>query len=84
MPRQFRIRVYGAQRKNIDPALLAQLVILFGRHLREKHQQQHSHRTATAKDTTATQAQPSARHHEDHPAPGPDDTPLRSNDGGLS
>jgi hypothetical protein len=36
MSRQFRIRVYGKQRKDIDPALLAQIVILFGRHL---HQQ---------------------------------------------
>ena len=33
MGRQFRIRVYGAQRHNIDPALLAQVVILLGRQL---------------------------------------------------
>lgn len=83
MPRQFHIRVYGAQRKNIDPALLAQLVILFGRHLAQQRQQQHSnHRTA--KDTTASQAHPSTRHPEDHPVPPPDDTPLRNNDGEVS
>lgn len=84
MPRQFRIRVYGAQRRNIDPALLAQLMILFGRHLNEKHRHQHSHRTATAKDTTASQTQPSARHTEDHPAPPPDDTAPRNNEGEVS
>jgi hypothetical protein len=39
MNRHYRIRVYGTQRKNIDPALLVQVVILFGRHL---HQQQHT------------------------------------------
>jgi hypothetical protein len=40
MSRQYRIRVYGTQRKNIDPALLAQVVILFGRHLHQQRQQQ--------------------------------------------
>lgn len=39
MNRRYRIRVYGAQRKNIDPALLAQVVILFGRHLQQQRQQ---------------------------------------------
>lgn len=39
MGHQFRIRVYGAQRKNIDPALLAQVVILLGRHLQQQNQQ---------------------------------------------
>jgi hypothetical protein len=40
MERQFRIRVYGKQRQDIDPALLAQIVILFGRQL---HHQRHQH-----------------------------------------
>ena len=39
MSRQYRIRVYGTQRNNIDPALLAQVVILFGRHLQQQQQQ---------------------------------------------
>lgn len=82
MPRQFRIRVYGAQRNNIDPALLAQLVILFGRHLHEKHRQHSNNRAA--KDTTASQDQPPAQHHEDHPEPPPDDTPLKTNERELS
>lgn len=38
MSRRFRIRVYGKQRNNIDPALLAQVVILFGRHLHQQGQ----------------------------------------------
>jgi hypothetical protein len=41
MSRQYRIRVYGTQRKNIDPALLAQVVILLGRHLQQQRQQSH-------------------------------------------
>lgn len=45
MGHQFRIRVYGAQRKNIDPALLAQVVILLGCHLQQR---QHSHRQDAA------------------------------------
>ncbi len=46
MGRQFRIRVYGAQRHNIYPALLAQVVILLGRHLQQQCQQPH-HQGAT-------------------------------------
>lgn len=39
MGRQFHIRVYGTPRKNPDPALLAQVVILLGRHLHQQQQQ---------------------------------------------
>jgi hypothetical protein len=46
MSRQYRIRVYGKQRKDIDPALLAQVVILLGRHLHHQQQQQRSDRGA--------------------------------------
>jgi hypothetical protein len=41
MGHHFRIRVYGTQRKNIDPALLAQVVILLGRHLQQRQQANH-------------------------------------------
>lgn len=43
MNRHYRIRVYGTQRKNIDPALLAQVVILFGRHLQQQRLQATGH-----------------------------------------
>ena len=54
MSRQYRIRVYGTQRKNIDPALLAQVVILFGRHLHQQRQQQQQRLQATEHAKTAT------------------------------
>jgi hypothetical protein len=54
MSRQYRIRVYGTQRKNIDPALLAQVVILFGRHLHQQRQQQQQRLQVTEHAKTAT------------------------------
>jgi hypothetical protein len=48
MSRQYRIRVYEKQRKNIDPALLAQVVILFSRHLQQQQQRRHAAEDATA------------------------------------
>jgi hypothetical protein len=83
MSRQYRIRVYGKQRKNIDPALLAQVVILFGRHL---HQQRHQ----ATEDTTAGKSPAASRSRGNpgvaHPEPPPDDTPLtpRNNEGERS
>ena len=42
MPGAYRIRVYGKPRKDIDPVLLAQVVILLGRHLRQqRHKDKH-------------------------------------------
>jgi hypothetical protein len=85
MSRQVRIHVYGKQRQDIDPVLLAQVVILFGRHLHQRNQQ-HNHQAAI--DATASQeGDPSARHHNPpevtRPEPSPEDTPLppRNNDG---
>jgi hypothetical protein len=49
MGRQFRIRVYGTQRHNIDPVLLAQIVILFGRQLHQRQQQQQQSATGHAR-----------------------------------
>jgi hypothetical protein len=62
MGQRFRIRVYGAQRKNIDPALLAQVVILYGHHLQKQrhHQQQRSH--PPAGDTTLRQGPVASAH----------------------
>lgn len=37
MGRKHRIRVYGKQRNNIDPAALAQVLILLGRHRHQQH-----------------------------------------------
>jgi hypothetical protein len=54
----YRIRVYGKQRKNIDPALLAQVVILLGRHL---HQQRQHERSATGQ-TPPDKAIPATAH----------------------
>jgi hypothetical protein len=87
MSRQFRIRVCGKQRHNIDPALLAQVVILFGRHLHQRNQQ---HNQRAAQDATASQGCPSTRHDGTpdvtRPEPSPEDTPLPpgNNDGELS
>lgn len=88
MPRQCRIRVYGAQRHNIDPALLAQVVILLGRHLHHQRHHQHNHRAA--QEATASQGCPPAQHHGElgmaRSEPPPDDTPPtpRNNEGELS
>jgi hypothetical protein len=88
MNRQYHIRVYGTQRQNIDPALLAQVVILLGRHLHQQHHHQHNHRAG--QDATASQDCPPARHHGEldmaRSEPLPDNTPLtpRNNDGELS
>ena len=60
MSRRFRIRVYGKQRNNIDPALLAHIVILFGRHLH--HQQQEQQRQGQA--GVSKQDARSSRHRE--------------------
>lgn len=84
MSRQFRIRVYSKQRHNIDPALLAQVVILFGRPL---HQRNHQHNHQAAQDATASQGCPSTRHHGKpgvtRPEPSPENTSLPpSNDDG--
>lgn len=49
MGRQFYIRVYGKQRQDIDPALLAQVVILFGRQLHQHHNHQGRGATEQAK-----------------------------------
>lgn len=46
MSGRYRIRVYGKPRKDIDPALLAQVVILLGRHLHQQRQQQQRRVTA--------------------------------------
>lgn len=85
MGRQFRIRVYGKQRKDVDPALSAQVVILFGRQL---HQQRHNHQAA--QDATTNQGCPSTQHQGKpdvtYPEPPPDNTPptLRNDEGELS
>lgn len=47
MGKQYRIRVYGRQRKNIDPHRLAQVLILLGRHL---YEQQQPHRRTIPND----------------------------------
>ena len=75
MGRQYRIRVYGKQRKDIDPALLAQVVILFGRHL---HQQQQQHQS-TQDATTGRNPSASARRGKPVVTPhGEGDTPPRA------
>jgi hypothetical protein len=74
MSRQYRIRVYGKQRKDIDPALLAQVVILFGRHLHQQQQQQ------STQDATADRS-PSASARRGKPVVTPlaeGDTPPRA------
>lgn len=38
MGRDYRIRVYGRQRKQIDPCQLAQVLILLGRHMYDQNQ----------------------------------------------
>jgi hypothetical protein len=38
MAQAYRIRVYGRQRRHIDPRQFAQVLILLGRHLYEKQQ----------------------------------------------
>jgi hypothetical protein len=76
MSRQYRIRVYGKQRKDIDPALLAQVVILFGRHLQQQQQQNH-HAT---EDATAGK-NPSASRRRNKPvviSPAEEDTAPRA------
>lgn len=60
MSRQFRIRVYGQQRHNIDPALLTQVVILLGRHLH--HHQQQRRGLATGHPKANNQGGRSLRH----------------------
>lgn len=64
MGQQFRIRVYGTQRKNIDPALLAQVVILLGRHLQQRQHTSHQ-------DTTHRKPgkDPSGSLHRGNPGP---------------
>lgn len=49
MTRQYRIRVYGTQRNNIDPALLAQVVILLGRQLQQQRQHHGTRRAKVAR-----------------------------------
>lgn len=56
MPRQFRIRVRATPRANPDPAMLAQIVILFGRYLHEqRHQQKSTHEPSTHHTTRDTE-----------------------------
>lgn len=50
MPGPYRIRVYGKPRKDIDPALLAQVVILLGRHLRQQRQKRQARSGQTPED----------------------------------
>jgi hypothetical protein len=72
MSRQYRIRVYGKQRKDIDPVLLAQVVILFGRHL----QQQRRHAAEDA--TTSSSSSASRRRSTPAATPSEGDTPPRA------
>lgn len=91
MSRQYRIQVYGQRRQNIDPALLAQVVILFGRHLNQQRQQQQDHQT-TANVAGKDSSEPGSPNNPGvaHLEPPPGDTPHTSNDddgtgeGGLS
>lgn len=48
MGRYYRIRVSGAPRRNLDPVLLAQVVIVLGRHLQQQRQQQARRDTSDA------------------------------------
>lgn len=86
MPRQFRIRVYGTQRKNIDPALLAQVVILFGRHLHQQQECRQRQRQGSATRHTGKnkQAGQSPRRPEKPTQAEPEmnDTPQRNSDNG--
>ncbi len=84
MGRQFHIRVYGKPRKNPDPALLAQVVILLGRHLhqqRQQRQQQRRQAGSVTGHTGASEAGESPRHRGQpgarQPEPSGDDTPPR-------
>jgi hypothetical protein len=54
MARQYRIRVYGKQRKDIDLALLAQVVILLGRQLQQQRQRQDSRTMKAARYPSAS------------------------------
>lgn len=60
MGRQFRIRVYGKPRPHPDPVLLAQVVILLGRHLHRQRQghglrQQSGHHTGAGETAPVPQ-----------------------------
>jgi hypothetical protein len=46
MGRHFRIRVRGKPRKHLDPDLLAQVVILYGRQLARQQQADQDHDTS--------------------------------------
>ena len=85
MGRQFHIRVYGPPRKNPDPALLAQVVILLGRYLHQQQQQRQQQQwggSATGR-TGSGEAAESPRH-RDKPAQvesSGHDTQLRDSNG---
>jgi hypothetical protein len=91
MGRQFRIRVYGQPRPHPDPALLAHIVILLGRHLHQQqehhHQQGHGlrqhggHQTADHAAAGETVPAPGRRRKPAQTKPGGHDTPPRTNDG---
>lgn len=81
MGRQFHIRVYGTPRKNPDPALLAQVVILLGRHLHQQQQERQRQQQGSATGRTgAGEAAELPRHRGQpvvtQPEPGGEDAPL--------
>ena len=58
MGKRYRIRVSGKPRKNPDPAMLAQIVILIGRRLQQERLQQSQPNDRGAEDRLSDTQQP--------------------------
>lgn len=53
--KHYRIRVWGKPRRNVDPQMLAQVMLLVGQHLAEQQRRRGRHRAGDAKPESAAE-----------------------------